>query len=30
MRVDDWVFLVFVGFVGFSWDVFGGDCCGGC
>ena len=30
MRVDDWGFWVFVGVVGFSWDVVGGDWCGGC
>ena len=30
MRVDDWGFWVFVGVVGFCWDVVGGDWCGGC
>ena len=30
MRVDDWKFWVFVGVVGFSWDVIGGNWCGGC
>ena len=30
MRVDDWGFKVFLGVVGFSWNVVGGDWCGGC
>ena len=30
MRLVDWGFWVFVVFVGFSWDVVGGDWCGGC
>ena len=30
MCFDDWLFLVFVGVVEFSWDVVVGDLCGGC
>ena len=32
MRVDDWELIVWiiVGVVGGSWDVVGGDWCGGC
>ena len=29
MRVDDWGLGVVVGVIGFSWEVVGGDCCGG-
>ena len=30
MNVDERGFWVHVGVVGFSWDVVGGDWCGGC
>ena len=29
MRVDEWGFWVLLGVDGFSWDVVGGDWCGG-